>query len=272
MNIFGKKFGLSDYPRATSKFLCLSVFAVLVLSLEPHSGVAQDVPGVGNTNDQSRVVLSSGLITLRDLPLEARRSYVCSADSGSEPDDVVLSILSPASGALDPTLDQYSAIGDITPKISSGSVSITNIDNRRTVTPSSSGTHRLVLTNNSFVNSYTLKVNCMETTLYGGYNTNANPFNFLELTNITNATINGRIRGFNFDGSPTIDTTFSLSPNSRQDFDLHTAAGSNKYGSLIVTHNAPYGGLKGGVSQYTPVSGGLQLGATVPLKSRSQMF
>lgn len=249
-----------------------TLFLSFAIFLETQVALAQNVPGVGNIHNQSRISLGAGSQIIEDLPLEAGRSYCCSIESGKEPDEVSLSIRTPTFGVPDPVMESYSSIGDITPRISSGSASLTNIDNRRTITPLITGNYFLFFSNDSFVSSNAFKFNCMETTLYGGYNTNANPYNFLELSNLTNSPITGRIRGFNFDGTATVDTTFSISANSRQDFDLHTPAGANKYGSLIVTHNAPYGGLKGSVSQYSTSSGGLQLGATVPLKSRSQTF
>ena len=255
-----------------SNSLLTFAYVGLVLLLSSRECYAQNNPGIGDAQNQSRRTLAIGTTTYEEIPFEANRSYTCGIESGSDPDEVSLLLYTPSFAVPDPTTDAYSSIGDVTPRIGSGALSLSNINNRKTITPSASGTYHLALVNDSFVTSYSVKLNCMETTLYGGYNTNANPFNFLELINITNSTVTGRIRGFNFDGTATIDRAFSISANSRQDFDLHTPAGANKYGSLIITHNSTYGGIKGAVSQYSPVSGGLQLGATVPLKSRSQTF
>lgn len=112
----------------------------------------------------------------------------------------------------------------------------------------------------------------METSLYGGYNTNASPYNFLELSNTTNATVSGRVRGYNYDGTATVDATFSIEANRRYDIDVHSAAGPNKYGLLVVTHDGPYGALQGAVSQYISSNSQLILQATVPLKPREQTF
>lgn len=114
-----------------------------------------------------------------------------------------------------------------------------------------------------------LNVNCVETTLYGGYNTNANPFNFLEIINTTNRTISGKVYAVNYDGTVVIDNqAFSLDAGLRFDIDLHTPAGANKYGSLKVTHDGPLGALQAGVSQYTS---SLEQRAHVPLRVREQL-
>lgn len=111
--------------------------------------------------------------------------------------------------------------------------------------------------------------NCVETSLYGGYNTNANPYNFLEISNTTDSTISGKIYAVNFDGSVVINNqAFSVGAGLRFDVDLHTPAGANKYGTLRVTHDGPFGALQAGVSQYTST---LEQRAHIPLKVRDQI-
>lgn len=249
---------------------CASFLALLLLctvSLE-----AQVVPGLGHTTNEGRAVIGAGSTSTQSVFLDANRSYECTILSESETDTLNLNLRASDGSPLDGTANAFELIGDVTPVVSSGTSGAANKDNRFTVTPAARGEYLLDTTNTSFTTSLQSKTNCMETTLYGGYNTNANPYNFLELTNITSFPITGRVRGFNFDGTATVNSTFNIPANTRFDINIHQAAGENKYGALIVTHNAPFGGLKGAVSQYSGPTSALELRATVPLKPRDQTF
>ena len=114
-----------------------------------------------------------------------------------------------------------------------------------------------------------VEAQCNETSLFGGYNTNANPFNFLELSNLTNVTITGKIYATNFDGTVVVNgTAFSVAAGRRTDVDLHTAAGANKYGLLKIIHDGPLGGIQANVSFYSGTPADLTLRATIPAKPR----
>jgi len=112
-------------------------------------------------------------------------------------------------------------------------------------------------------------VGCEDTTLYGAFNTNANPFNFLELENVTTGPVEVTVTLINFDDSfesPTGQFTASLGATSRTDISIHDIIGPLRFGSLILSHNGPSGSVRGRVSQYRAGSdGGLDLSVSVPL-------
>ena len=115
------------------------------------------------------------------------------------------------------------------------------------------------------------RVDCQETTLYGGYNTNVNDFNFLEVLNITNTTITAAITATNSDGTVVINQQqFVVAPNTRADIDLHTPAGPNKFGLVKLIHNGPYGALQASVSQYDGTISNFVLTSSLPLKPRDK--
>lgn len=113
---------------------------------------------------------------------------------------------------------------------------------------------------------------CLETTLYGGYNTNVNDFNFLELSNITNASITGTITATNFDGTVVINgQAFTVPAGRRVDVDIHSAAGADKFGIIKVIHDGPFGSLQGNVSQYSGSVSNFSLSASIPLRPVEQI-
>lgn len=149
---------------------------------------------------------------------------------------------------------------------------------RVTVSPTSTGLYTfpfLVDVNamgawTSGTGSFSMWINCNDTTLFGGFNTFASNFNFLELTNISNTTITGKIKAVDFNGNVVIaDQPFSIGAGLRRDFDLHTTIGPQKYGTVIVTHDASAGSLLGYVSQYTGTAASFELRVSLPLYSRN---
>jgi len=116
-----------------------------------------------------------------------------------------------------------------------------------------------------------VEMQCNDTSLFGGYNTNANPFNFLEISNLTNESISGKIYATNFDGTVVLNgTDFTVDAGRRTDVDLHTAAGANKYGLLKIIHDGPLGALQGNVSFYSGTPAALTLRGSVPVKARDK--
>ncbi len=245
---------------------------LLLIAASASPLLAQIVPGLGEVVNEGRINVPAGSSFAEQVFFEANRSYECTLLSESDADTLTIEIRANDLSVLDGNANALEYIGDVTPVVSSGVTGAANKDNRVTITPAATGSYQILSTNNSFTTALRARRRCIETTVYGGYNTNANPYNFLELTNITGFPITGRVRGFNYDGTPTLNTTFTIAANTRFDIDVHTAAGANKYGALIVTHNAPYGGLKGFVSQYSGPVTALELRATVPLKPRDQTF
>lgn len=117
----------------------------------------------------------------------------------------------------------------------------------------------------------TIRPRCLETTLYGGYNTNVNDFNFLELTNVSSAAITGKITATNFDGTTVINgQSFTVPAGQRIDIDVHTPAGADKFGSIRVAHDGSYGSLQANLSQYAGSVSNFALSASLPLRPIEQ--
>jgi hypothetical protein len=95
-------------------------------------------------------------------------------------------------------------------------------------------------------------VHCDETSLYGGYNTSAAEINYLEITNITDASLAVRVVATNefSDGSTVIDQSFVLGANRRFDLAIHDLVPAGAFGAIRVLHDGPMGALSAAVSQY----------------------
>jgi hypothetical protein len=157
---------------------------------------------------------------------------------------------------------------DTTPALSN-EWSATSKGARLCLIPVTTGDHNFTITDMSVDNTSTT-VRCNETTLFGGYNTNANPYNFLEISNITNKTINGKIYATNFDGTKVIDgAAFSVESENRIDINIHGAAGPNVYGLIKIVHDGPLGSLLANTSYYTGPVSALELKGTVPAYVRN---
>lgn len=226
-------------------------------------------PGLGLGGADEFTTLISSETRPFNIAVEAKRSYECIAQSVfTSTSSPSLSLYDPLGNPADVSQNSIAERGDVVPILK-------NLSSSKAVrlcfSPASTGVYSLRLSNDLFA-SNPIKLRCMETTLYGGFNTNANPYNFLELTNLTAATIRGRIIAYNFDGSEVLNAAFTLEPNRRFDTDIHSAAGPNKYGSLFVTHDGPLGAIEGNVSQYRGPVSGLSLSASVPLSIREQVF
>ncbi len=249
------------------KTLRLPLTLLLLSFMLPSKMTEAEVPGFGNSRASGLSTLTaSSSIIVNNIIMEQDRSYECTVLTDTDSDAVTLDFINGSAVSLDRTVNKIRDIGDLTPPVFTGAGAA---DNRLTIQPAVpvSTVTRLKITNTT-ASTITYEQVCTETTLYGGYNTNANPFNFLELTNTTSGTITARVRGFNFDGTATVNTSVSIAPGTRFDIDIHTAAGANKYGSLIVTHDGPFGALLGYVSQYSGSPSSLVLTGSIPLRSR----
>lgn len=147
---------------------------------------------------------------------------------------------------------------------------LNNTGNRLCLTPTFTGIHTFTVTTVN-PNPTLVDVQCNETTLFGGYNTNANPFNFLEISNLTNATINGKIYATNYDGTVVINgSAFSVAAGIRADVNIHEAAGPNVFGIVKIVHDGPLGALQANTSFYSGPVDALELQATVAAKVRDR--
>jgi len=95
-------------------------------------------------------------------------------------------------------------------------------------------------------------VHCDETSLYGGYNTSAGEINYLEITNITSATLAVHVIATNefTNGSTVINQSFMLGANRRFDLAIHDLVPAGAFGAVRVLHDGPVGAVSAAVSQY----------------------
>lgn len=245
---------------------CATALALVVSCIVvPYSASATGFVTVGNrlASDGGQNI-ASGNNTF-SMNLEAGKSYSCTVmgtGTGSNL-DFSNSVTGP-SGAIPAAFT-----GLITPAVVAEDVVG---DNRISVTPTESGAHIFTVIN-ADADAETGRLDCVETTLYGGYNTNVNDFNFLELLNTTNSTITGTITAVNFDGTVVINAqAFTVTANNRADVDIHTAAGADRFGLIRVSHNGPPGALQASVSQYSGTASDFELRASTPLRPRDDLL
>jgi hypothetical protein len=92
---------------------------------------------------------------------------------------------------------------------------------------------------------------CQQTTLVGGYNTNINELNFLEITNTeSNSSINVWLVGTNSVGVGTFTRNYSINSGGRFDVDIHSIVGSAVYGTLFLSHDGPPGSIRAHLAEY----------------------
>lgn len=206
------------------------------------------------------------------VSMEPNRSYSCTIQGRLSTS--VLSFI----GLKDPSFQStpFGTNGNVTPVSPFGKAT------RVSFTPSGTGTQTEGLYVFEVNNATTdisgtasaptqARFDCVETTLYGGFNTNVNDFNFLEILNISNSVITGTITAVNSDGTVVINKQpFTVQPNRRSDVDIHTPAGALKYGLISVTHSGPLGAIQAYVSQYDGTASNFALTASIPLRVRDK--
>lgn len=122
-------------------------------------------------------------------------------------------------------------------------------DNRVCVTPAASGDYKFPIS--SAVSGEPIKVVCDNTTLNGGFNTNATPVNYLECTNLSDADVAARVFATDYAGQVLIaGQAVSLPAGLRRDFDVHSAVGPDRYGRLTVTHDGTRRAVRCVLSRY----------------------
>ena len=242
------------------KILATNVLAVLCICssasaggfITPNTSVSGDVQSTANGGTRFSYV-------------EANNSYCCEflpiAPSVTINSVSTTAIIS--SGNLT-TIDRTAT----TPALASAGQSVTG--NRLCFIPPITSTISFTVTSVS-TNPTNIEVQCNETTLFGGYNTNANPYNFLEISNLTNSSISGRIYATNFDGTVVINgSSFTVPAGRRSDVSIHDAAGPNVFGILKIVHDGPLGALQANTSFYSGPVNALELKGTVAAKVRDR--
>ncbi|MFN8389551.1 MAG: hypothetical protein U0136_04610 [Bdellovibrionota bacterium] len=241
-------------------------FALALLLLPQAAHAADHLLSTGH-NELDTTITVNATDTFH-VDLTANHSYACDAipfDAASD-FDWSTTVQGTASGSPESIVARTA--GSITPVITGESNGVA--DNRIVFTPTTSD--RFVLTVQSAKSGgEDVRIRCLDTTLYGGFNTNVNDFNFLELTNVSNAQITAKVTAINYDGTVAINgQSVVIDPTRRLDVDIHTPAGANKYGMIIVTHNGPAGALKGNVSQYSGNVNNFDLAGSEPLRPIEQ--
>jgi hypothetical protein len=247
--------------------LCLVVALFLIPLQAQASSYIYTIPGTHAARGGLAEELNAGTAVTFATWMEARRSYECTLVGGITNGGLSFTNSGgPSGSSVTPT-----ACGLITPRIA---VPTTDSDgaanNRLCLIADVSG--RYTFTAETVHSSKeNVRFECIETTIYGGYNTNANDFNFLEIINTTSTTLNYTIYAVNWDGTVVLDNVpGTVAANQRVDIDIHSSAGANMFGMIQVSHDGPYGALQAAVSQYTGPVSTLTLRASIPLKPRDQ--
>ena len=97
-------------------------------------------------------------------------------------------------------------------------------------------------------------IECFNTTLFGNFNTVtvANPFNFLEISNDSNVTVNVRVVVTKNDGTLLSKTNLSIDKDQQKDIAIHDIAGAaNTFGRVTVAHDGPLHGVRAKITKYT---------------------
>lgn len=244
-------------------FIAAPFMAALIMAALITATPAFAADRVVTIGIQQELVLESSDAILVDL--EADRSYACEGVPLTIATDFDFSNQVVGQGASPLTFTARFG-GDISP-IVGGEVG-DRTDNRVIVTPTQSDRYRIEI-EGAAVGGESVLIRCYETTLFGGFNTNVNDFNFLELTNIGNATITARVSAIEFDDTVALNNAeFAVPAGQRVDVSLHDFAGMNKFGFVRVTHDAPLGTLNGAVSQYFGTVEDFRLGGSQQLKHR----
>jgi len=96
-----------------------------------------------------------------------------------------------------------------------------------------------------------VKTSCSETSLFGGFNTFVNDLNFLEISNTTRSNVMVWVTVTNFKGEKVINgQLYTVAPGIRTDIDIHTPAGADSFGTIMLSHDAPSGGILARLSEY----------------------
>lgn len=186
--------------------------------------------------------------------LTQNRSYCCSVRTPTftaETEAGISSVVSHVSGeALQ--IEKNSAV---TPAISFGDRSArvcftSNRQNDYVIKTAPFYVH-LAIPNESADN---VKVQCDDTTLFGGFNTFASEFVFLEISNTSELDNFGSAQRVvtvtALDTNGTEIFSIPVAVNSRADVDIHSRVGADRIGTIRVNHTAPHGAIHASVAEY----------------------
>lgn len=227
----------------------LSLLFVLIFPtiLQAQEDIA--TPGINWSKAGGVRIFSSGDII--NVNLDLNRSYACTI-TGSDSDSELgldFNLVNP-SGIVVPG----KAIGAQTPPVTVGSSDSNQADNRISVFSTTGGVWKFAVSSAKAGGEEGAFV-CRETSLYGNWNTFLNPFNFLEVTNLSYDSIEIIVIIRSFDGA-TFTANATVAADRRMDLDVHSLVGPAGYGSIKLKHDGPVGALSAFISQYNTDSSG----------------
>lgn len=215
-------------------FFILSLFALLTpltsFAVAPDGVVIVDTPsGGGIVNGASFGMLG-----------KANRSYLCAISVGGSDYTLSTSILTPSGATITGIQPNSSseATAYLDKLIGADAADLNSVNNLLFfVAPSGaaeSGKYTFTIGINSGTAS-SFSASCVETSILCDFNTNLDQYNFLEITSKGKKTGAAKLRLIKADGSEAeMSSTLSLPAGLRRDFDIHSLAGTNSYGTLII--------------------------------------
>ncbi len=243
------------------KLIFLLIFFPAILSAQDDLAT----PGFNSSKPGGTKIFNTGDVI--NVNFDLNRSYACSL-VGSESD----SLLGIDSSVLNPSglVVAGKAIGAQTPPITTGSLDPNQSDNRISIFATIGGVWKFTVSS-AKAGGESGAFTCRETSLYGNWNTFLNPFNFLEITNLSYDPIEVIVIIRNFDGT-TFTTSETVPADRRVDIDVHSLVGPNRYGSIKLKHDGPVGALSAFISQYNvDLSGATVLRSSISLLRRDSV-
>lgn len=217
--------------RTSIVFFLVALFAPLTsFAVAPDGIVIVDTPsGGGIVNGANFGMLG-----------KANRSYLCAISVGGSDYTLSPSIQTPSGATITGTQPTSSseATAYLDKLLGADAADVNSINNLIFfVAPSGaaeSGKYTFTIGINSGSAS-SFSASCIETSVLCDFNTNLEQYNFLEITSKGKKAGVAKLRLVKADGSETaMSGTISLPAGLRRDFDIHSLAGANSYGTLII--------------------------------------
>lgn len=229
----------SAFYKLTSCYFFLSLIPFSLSFAQQHIST----PGAAIQAASSEIFKESDVI---NVSFDLNRSYSCTLQGLSSESLLGLdeSVINPKEAKIVGTLN-----GDQTPTVTAGEKDTSQADNRISVFSTVRGVWKFRVSSSKLEGEEGVFF-CQETSLYGNWNTFSNPFNFLELSNLTNKSLEVIIILKDFKGE-SFSSSLTLSPERRKDVDIHSIVGDKNYGSLKIKHSGPVGALSGTLSEYS---------------------
>ena len=217
--------------RNTFAFFLLALFAPLTAFANGGDGILiVDAPtGAGIVNGASFGMLG-----------KANRSYLCAISVGGSDYTLSTSIQTPSGATIAGVqpISSSEATGYLNKLLGADAADVNSINNLVFfVAPSGAaeyGKYSFTIGINSGAAS-SFSASCIETSILCDFNTNLAQNNFLEVTSLGKKAGVAQLRLIKADGSETAaGSTLTFPAGLRRDVDIHSLAGANTYGTLII--------------------------------------